>query len=71
MIIRKIQQSCINFFYNKPFGGLLEIYPANHIFPKTFNSEYSNIKVWLTEQNSKPLEIEDKINLIVVIKWKI
>ena len=56
------------FVSNKPFGGLLEIYPANHIFLKTFNSEYSNIKVWLTDQNSKHLEIEDKINLIVVIK---
>ena len=27
------------FVPNKPFGGLLEIYPTNHIFLKTFNSE--------------------------------
>ena len=25
------------FVSNKLFGGLLEIYPANHIFLKTFN----------------------------------
>ena len=52
------------FVSNKPFGSLLEISPTNHIFLKTFNSE---IKVWFKDQNSKPLEIEDKTNLTVVI----
>ena len=47
------------FVPNKPFGSLLEISPTNHIFLKTFNSEYDEIKVWFTDQNSKPLEIED------------
>ena len=28
------------FVPNKPFSSLLEISPANHIFLKTFNSEY-------------------------------
>ena len=53
---------------NKPFGSLLEISPTNHIFLKTFNSEYDKIKVWFTDQNSQPLEIEDRINLTTVIK---
>ena len=56
------------FVPNKPFGSLLEIYPTNHIFLKTFNSEYDEIKVWFKYQNSQPLEIEDKINLTIVIK---
>ena len=56
------------FVPNKPFGCLLEISPANHIFLKTFNSEYNEIDVWFTDQNSKPLEIGDRINLTVVIK---
>ena len=56
------------FVPNKPFGSLLEISPTNHIFLKTFNSEYNEIKVWFTDQNSQPLEIEDKINLTMVIK---
>ena len=56
------------FVPNKPFGSLLGISPANHIFIKTFNSEYSEIKVWFTDQNSKSLEIEDRINLTMVIK---
>ena len=45
------------FVPNKPFGSLLEISPTNHIFLKTFNLEYDEIKVWFTDQNSQPLEI--------------
>ena len=56
------------FVPNKPFGSLLEISPTNHIFLKTFNSEYNEIKAWFTDQNSQPLEIEDRINLTMVIK---
>ena len=56
------------FVLNKPFGSLLEISPTNHIFSKTFNSEYDEIIVWFTDQNSQPLEIEDRINLTMVIK---
>ena len=56
------------FVPSKPFGSLLEISPTNHIFLKTFNSEYDEIIVWFTDQNSKALEIEDRINLTMVIK---
>ena len=53
---------------NKPSGGLLEISPTNHVFLKTFNSDYDEIKVWFTDQNSQALEIEDRINLTNIIK---
>ena len=56
------------FVPNKPFGSLLEISPTNHIFLKIFNSEYDEIQVWFTDQNSQALEIEDRINLTMVIK---
>ena len=56
------------FVPNRPFGSLLETSPANHIFWKTFISEYDKIIVWFTDQNSKALEIEDRINLTVAIK---
>ena len=42
------------------FGQLLGISPKNFIFLKTLNSEFSYIEVCFTDQNSKPLEIEDK-----------
>ena len=50
------------FVPNKSFGSLLEISPTNFIFLKAFNSEFQEIKVWFTDQNSQPLELEDKIN---------
>ena len=56
------------FVSNKPFGSFLEISPTNNIFLQIFNSEYDEIKVWFTDQNSQPLDIEDRINLTKVIK---
>ena len=56
------------FVPNKLFRSLLEMFPTNVIFLKTFNLEYDEIKVWFTDQNSQPLEIEDRINLTMVIK---
>ena len=56
------------FVLNKSFAQLLEVSPTNLIFLKTFNSEFSYIEVWLTDQNIKPLKIEDKINLTFFIK---
>ena len=55
------------FVPNKLFGQLLNISPKNFIFLKTFNSEFSYIEVWFTDQNSKSLEIEDKIKITLVI----
>ena len=55
------------FVPNKSFGQLLDISRKNFIFLRTFNSEFSYIEVWFTDQNSEPLEIEDKINITLVI----
>ena len=57
------------FVPNRPFGSLLEISPTNIIFLKTFNTEFQEIEVWFTDQNSQPLQIEGRINLTLVIKW--
>ena len=56
------------FVPNKTFGSLLEISPTNHVFLKTFNSEFQEINIWLTDQTSKPLEVEDRINVTLIIK---
>ena len=55
------------FVPNKWFGQLLDISPKNFIFLKIFDSEFSFIGVWFNDQNSKPLEIEDKVNITLVI----
>ena len=55
------------FVPNETFGQLLDISPKTFIFLKTFNSQFLYIEVWLTDQISKPLEIEDKTNITLVI----
>ena len=59
------------FVPRKPFPSLLETSPANHIFLKTFNSECNEVMVWFTDQNSRPLETEDGINLKMVAKLRL
>ena len=56
------------FVPSKTFGSLLKISPTNHVFLKTFNSEFQEIKIWFTDQTSKPLEVEDRINVTLIIK---
>ena len=56
------------FVPNKTFGSLLEISPTNHIFLKTLNSEFQEIKIWFADQTSKPLKVEDRINVTLKIK---
>ena len=40
------------------------------MFSKTFKSKCSYSEVFITDQSSKPLEIEDKINITLVTKKK-
>ena len=56
------------FVPSKTFGSLLEISPTNHVFLKTFNSEFQEIKIWFADQTSAPFEPEDKINITLIIK---
>ena len=55
MIINKIQECYLNLFQ---INRLVVISLTNHIFLKKFDSEYDEIKVWFTDRNSKPLEIQ-------------
>ena len=52
---------------NKLFDKLLDIFPKNFIILKTFNSEFPYIEAWFIDQISKPLEIQDKIDISLVI----
>ena len=54
-------------YSNKSFGQSLYISPQKFILLKIFISEFSYIEVWCTDQNSKPLEIEDKTNITLAI----
>ena len=67
MIINKIEEYYIRFFQINRLVAYQK-FLQQIIFLKTFNSEYDEIIVWFTDQNSQPLEIEDRINLTMVIK---
>ena len=55
------------FVPNKSLGQLLDISPESFIFLKKFESEFSFVQVWCTDQNSAALEIEDKVSITLVI----
>ena len=60
-------QEFYTFILNKSVAQLLEDSHKNFVSLKMFNLEFSYIEVWFTDQNSKPLEIEDRINITLVI----
>ena len=62
--VKSVLSSCILYY---SFGQLLDISPKNFVFLKTFDSEFSYVKIWFTDQNSKPLEIKDEIKITLVV----
>ena len=66
MIINMIQEFCRDLLLINCLVKC-QIFHLKILFPRTFNSEFLHIEVWFTDQNSKPLEIEDKINITLVI----
>ena len=55
------------FVPNKQFGQLITISPHLLTMLKTTNSEFPFIQVWFTDQNNRPLENEDSINITLII----
>ena len=41
--------------------------PKDFTFSETFNSDFSYIEVWFTDQTSKMLGLEGKLNITLVI----
>ena len=56
-----------SFLPNKQFDQLITISPYSLTMLKTTNSEFPSIQVWFTDQNNRPLEIEDSINITLII----
>ena len=55
------------FVPNKQYGQLITISPHILTILKTTNSEFSSIQVWSTNQNNRPHEIEDSVNVTLII----
>ena len=52
---------------NKPYAYLLNVEPSILVFLKTYNTEFDKIIITFMDQNGRPLEIEDKVNLTLLI----
>ena len=55
------------FVPNKQFGQLITAEPHSLTVLKTTNAEFSFIEIWLKDQNNRPLEIEDSVNMTLII----
>ena len=52
---------------NKPYAYLLNVEPSNLVFWKNYNTDFDEINITFMNQNGRPLEIEDKVNLTLLI----
>ena len=52
---------------NRSYAHLLNVEPSNLVFLKTYSTESDEIIITFIDQNSRPLEREDKVNSTLVI----
>ena len=57
----------LTFVPNKKFGQLITVSPHSLTIIKTTNSKFPFIQVWFTDQNNRPPEIEDSVNITLII----
>ena len=57
----------LSFVPNEQFGQLITISPHSLSMLKTTNKEFQSIQVWFTDQNNRPIEIEDSVNITLII----
>ena len=55
------------FVPNKKYGQLITVSPETLIMLKTVNTEFSFIEIWFTDQDNRPLKIEDSVNISLLI----
>ena len=70
LLIYNYQQASkvlFTFVHNKQFWQLINISPHSLTMLNTTNADFSSIEEWFTDQNSKPLEIDDNVNMTLII----
>ena len=56
------------FVPNKKYGQLITVSPHSLIMLKIVNTEFSFIETWFTDQDNRPLETEDSVNISLIIR---
>ena len=64
---QKASKVLFTFKPNKQFGQLITISPHLLTMLKTTNAEFESIQLFFTDQNNRPLEIENSINITPII----
>ena len=55
------------FVTNKKYSQLITVSPETLIMLKTVNTEFSFIDIWFTDQDNRPLETEESVNISLII----
>ena len=64
---QKASKVLFTFVPDKSYGRLMTAPPHSLIMLKTVNTEFTFVEVWFTDQDNRPLEIEDKVNITMII----
>ena len=52
---------------DKQFGQLKTISPHSLAMIITTNADFQSIEIWFTDQDNRPLEIEDNVDITLII----
>ena len=55
---------------DKSYVYLLNVEPSNLVFLKSYETEFDEMIITFTDQNGRPLEVQDKVNLTLLINKK-
>ena len=63
LVDNQYPQKWHNFTPKKSYAYLLNVEPSNLVFLKTYNTEFDETIKTFSDQNGRPLEIDNKVNL--------
>ena len=63
---QQVSKVLFTFVQNKQFGQLTTIAPHSLTMLNITNTKFTSIKAWLTDENSKQLQIEDNVNITLI-----
>ena len=64
---QQASKALFTFVPNKKYSQLITISPNSLIMLRTINTEFLFIEIWFTDQDNRPLEIEDSVNISLII----
>ena len=64
---QQVSKVLFTFVPNKKYGQLITVSPETLIMLKTVNTEFSFMEIWFTDQDNRPLEIEDSVNISLIV----